>query len=168
MPNRKFEIPGKTLAESLNRLRAGAFRLLFTDLPSLLTPGGRRGAETREVETLMKLFRRIKVAHGTGDYAAVADMVHEDAVLRTVEGEEHGRDPIIRHLKMIEDSRHQTEIVAPKGGLVTVVMTPISRDGSRTGKGYEQIYRLAHDRLVELIDIGRTPDMVNRPESQPS
>ena len=62
---------------------------------------------------------------------------------------------------------YRASIVAPKGGLVSVLISPIRIDGDRRGSR-EQIYRLRHDKIVEVIDLGRTPQMVNRPLSQPN
>jgi hypothetical protein len=77
-----------------------------------------------------------------------------------------GIDPIIRHLKTEGKQRYKAKIVAPKGGLTTVIISPVLTDGVR-GKEHEIVLRVYHDKIAEVIDLGRTPDMVYRPESQP-
>ena len=141
---------------------------MLSDLPQLLRPRGIRGTQTREVDVLGELFRRVKTADVTGDYTHVEEMIDQDAVLLTREGEEKGIETIIRHLReMGGQGRYRVQIVAPKGGLIAVLIHPVSFEGVTVGRGREQTYRLRQDKLIELIDLGRTPDMVYRPESQP-
>ena len=126
-----------------------------------------RATQTREVDFMIEFFRRLKSAERTGDYPPVAEMVHPDAVLNTPAGEQKGVQPIIQHLRGMGEQRYRAEIVAPKGGLVAVLISRVSLEGASIRPAHEQTYRLSHDKLVELIDIGRTPNLVYRPESQP-
>ena len=126
----------------------------------------RRATQTREIDFITRFLRELMAAYSTWDYSAVEEMIHPEAVLTTRQSEQKGTDPIIRHLKEMGKRRFRTQIVAPKGGLVTVLITPVVPEGPRP-VGVEQTYRILNDRLVGLIDFGRTPDMVYRPESQP-
>ncbi len=123
--------------------------------------------QTREMDFLLEFFNQMKLAAASGDYAALEPMIDEQAVFRTTGGRKVGRDLIVQHLKAMDKTRHRKQIVAPKGGYVTVNVLPLAFDGTLAGRPHEQIYHIRQDRLVELIDLGRTPDMVNRPESQP-
>lgn len=127
----------------------------------------KRAPQTRECDVLKKFLRRVLQAHHTGDYGPVEAMIAPDAILRTAQGEREGAAQIIEHLKELGKAPYRAQIVAPKGGLVTVNISPITIDGG-WGPAHEQVYRLYHDKLAELIDLGRTPEMVYRPRSQPN
>jgi hypothetical protein len=125
-----------------------------------------RATQTREMDVVTKFLRRIMLAYSTWDYAPVEELIHTDASLRTKEGVKTGIDPIIRHLKAEGKQRYKATIVAPKGGLTTVIISPVLADGVR-GKEHEIVLRVHRDKIAEVIDLQRTPDMVYRPESQP-
>jgi hypothetical protein len=125
-----------------------------------------RAQQTRDIDFLVEFLRRIQKARETWDYELVEEMIHAKAILRTVDGEKTGVDPIIRFLKSIGEKPYKAEIVAPKGGLATVLITPITIDTRAQSR--EQIYRIRNDMLIELTDLGRTPEMVYRPMSQPN
>jgi hypothetical protein len=127
----------------------------------------RFATQTRECQVLKEFLRRVQEAHRTGDYGPVEAMVAPDAVLRTAQGERQGAAAVIELLKAMGAQRYRAQIVAPRGGLVTVNVSPVTIDGG-WGPAHEQVYRLYHDRVVELIDLGRTPEMVYRRRSQPN
>ena len=116
---------------------------------------------------MTEFFCRLKAAFISWNYLPIEEMLHPEVVLTTRQGQEQGFDPVIRHLKRLRGEPFRTQIVAPKGGLITVLITPIRMEG-RLARSQEQVYRISHDRLIELVDLERTPDMVYRPESQPS
>lgn len=123
--------------------------------------------QSRECNVLADFLRRVQEAHRTGDYKAVEAMLAPDVLLRTKEGEQQGVPAAMEFLKGMGRQRYRAQIVAPKGGLITVNVSPILLDGS-WGKSHEQVYRLYKDKVVEIMDLGRTPDMVYRPASQPN
>lgn len=127
----------------------------------------KRATQTREMELLTEFFRRISEAYRTGDFGPVDELIDPDVVLRTQQGERQGVAAVTDFLKAMGKERWKGQIVAPKGGLVTVLISPVTSEGG-WGRGHEQVYRIHHDKLVELIDLGRTPDMVYRPGSQPN
>ncbi len=124
--------------------------------------------QTHEVEFIMTFFHNLKLGKKTGDYTAVERLIAPDARLLTAKGERRGAKEVLEYLKEMEKQRYHMEIVAPKGGLVTVLVAPVSYEGQPIGRGREQVYRLLDEKLIELIDIGRTPQQVNRPDSQPN
>ena len=124
--------------------------------------------QTHEVEFIMSFFHQLKLAKKTGVYAPVERLIAPDARLLTAKGEHKGAKEVLEHLKEMEKQRYHMDIVAPKGGLVTVLVAPVSYEGLPIGRGREQVYRILDEKLIELIDIGRTPQQVNRPESQPN
>lgn len=160
-------LPPRFAIELMDRVLGASKRFLLDELPGLLTPGGIRSTETREVEVLSDLFRRLRRAETDGDYSPVEGMVHPDAVLRVRGGESIGREAVVNFLREMGKSKYKAQIVAPKGGLTTVLIEDVGLGRARRSSAHEQIYRLLDDALVELIDIGRTPDMVYRSESQP-
>ena len=125
-----------------------------------------RAPQTRDVDVLVEFLRRIQKARETWDYESAEEMIDPKAILRTRDGEKVGIDSIIRFLKTLGEKPYKAEIVAPKGGLATVLITPITIDTRAQSR--EQIYRIRNDKLIELIDMGRTPEMVYRPMSQPN
>ncbi|MBM4406321.1 MAG: hypothetical protein FJ039_09120 [Chloroflexi bacterium] len=125
-----------------------------------------RAQQTRDIDFLVEFLRRVQKARETGDYQPVAALIHPKALLRTHGGEKTGVDPIVNHLKTLAEKPYKAEIVAPKGGLATVLITPITVD--TRAQSHEQVYRIRGDMLIELIDMGRTPEMVFRPMSQPN
>ena len=127
-----------------------------------------RAPETREIDFLTEFFRRAKLAASSGDYGRLEEMIAADAALVTRDGRISGSQAVIAHLKAMAREQYRAEIVAPKGGLCTVLVHSVSWDGRVVGKAYEQVFRVREDRLIELIDLGRTQDEVYRPESQPN
>lgn len=127
-----------------------------------------RASQTHELAFLLDFFRKIRLAAPSGDYAPLEQLIGQDARLLTAAGEKSGRQAVLEHLKNMQQQRHRVQIAAPKGGLITVIVVPLSREDTLVGRGREQVYRIAHDQLVALIDLGRTPNMVYRPESQPN
>jgi len=125
-------------------------------------------SQTHELAFLLDFFRKARAAAESGDYAALEPMVREDARLMTVAGEKIGRQAVLEHVKSMHQQQHRIQIVAPKGGLITVLVVPLSREDTLIGRGHEQVYRVVQDQLVKLIDLGRTPSMVYRLESQPN
>ena len=128
----------------------------------------RRATQTREIDFLREFFRRITEAKNSGDYEPVKELCAPDVVLRYRRDQLKGPDSVVDHFKELAARRHQIAIAAPKGGLVTVLVRDVSWDGTLSSQSSEQIFRIAHDKLVELIDLGRSASMVHRPESQPS
>ena len=68
-------------------------------------------------------------------------------------------------MKQMTEERSRVAIVGPRGGLISVLVS--QRNATRRIE-YEQIYRLEHDKIAEIIDLGRTPDQVYRARSQPN
>ena len=126
----------------------------------------RRATQTREVDVLSRFLGLVKKAHSTLDFAPVEAMIDPGVVLRTRDREEKGIAAVVAYLKEMGKSKYQAHIVAPKGGLTTVLISEVLIDGGR-GNEHEQIYRLYRDKIVELIDLGRSPGLVSRPLSQP-
>ena len=79
-----------------------------------------------------------------------------------------GSKVVLDYLLEMEEEPYTMEIVAPKGGLLTVLVTPVLGHGQPPVDSREQVYGILHDRLAEVIDLGRTPAQVERPESQPT
>lgn len=127
-----------------------------------------KATQTREVDVILELFRRMRAAEATGDYSGVEAMVRQDAVLLTRAGERRGEDAVVQHLREMGAQRYRAHIVGPRGGLVSVLVSALSLEGTPTGQAHEQVYRLSHDQLAGLIDLGRVPQQVYRPESQPN
>lgn len=125
-----------------------------------------RAPQTRDIDFLVEFLRRVQKARETGDYQPVSALIHPKALLRTPGGEKTGVDPIVNHLKALAEKPYKAEIVAPKGGLATVLITPVTMDTRPQSR--EQVYRIRGDVLIELIDMARTPEMVFRPMSQPN
>ena len=126
-----------------------------------------RATQTREVDVLAEFLMRVHHAIGTGEYGPVEELLDAEVQVRTRVGQVSGIPAAIDFFKVMAQEPYRASIVAPKGGLVTVLISPIRIDGDRRGSR-EQIYRLRHDKIVEVIDLGRTPQMVNRPLSQPN
>ena len=125
-----------------------------------------RAYQTRDVDILTEFLRRVYKARDTWDYEPVEAMIEENAILRTRDGEKVGRDPIIRHLKVLGEHEYKASIVAPKGGRSTVIITPVTID--TRPESHEQFYRVKKDKIAELTDFGRKPEQVYRPLSQPN
>ena len=124
--------------------------------------------QTREVGFLMQLFRRLRQAEASHDYAPVERMIDPSSFLRTEVGIVEGRKAVLQHLRRLQAQQFRMEIVAPKGGLITVLVSDRGGDAEPSGSRHEQVYRVADDHLLEIIDLGRTPEQVHRPESQPN
>lgn len=124
--------------------------------------------QTREIDMLLGFFRRLKTAESTRDYSLVEQMIDPKAVLYTREGEKEGRETVLAHLREMAKQPNRKQIVAPKGGRITVLVSSLSAMGTLEGRPREQVYHIRQDHLVGLVDLGRTPDMVYRPESQPN
>lgn len=124
--------------------------------------------QTREVDFLMRFFKQLRLAKATGNYAPVEKLIDPQAALRTTKGTSLGSRVVLEHLRLMEEQPYHMEIVAPKGGLMTVLVSPDTAERSPLTSSHEQVYRILQDRLVELIDLGRTPQQVYRPESQPT
>ena len=92
-------------------------------------------------------------------------MLDERVVVRTQEGERHGRAAALELVRRMAEERSRVAIVGPRGGLISVLVSP--RHATRRIE-YEQTYRLEHDKITEIIDLGRTPDQVYRQRSQPN
>ncbi len=127
-----------------------------------------RAPGTREMDFLTKFFKRARAAASSGDYAPVEGMIAGDAALVTRDGRATGSQDVIGHLKAMAREQYRAEIVAPKGGLCTILIRSVSWDGRVSSKAYEQVFRLREDRIIEVIDLRRTQDEVYRPESQPN
>lgn len=125
-------------------------------------------SQTREVAFLIRFFRMLKTAKGTGVWAPVEALIDPQAFLRTKAGVTAGAKAVLQHLQAMQEHPFQVSIVAPKGGLITVLVSSMDREGQPVNRGHEQVYRILRDHLVELIDLGRTPQQVYRPESQPN
>ncbi|MEE9284329.1 MAG: hypothetical protein V3V35_01235 [Dehalococcoidia bacterium] len=127
----------------------------------------RRAPQTREMDVLTEFLRRVQKARATADYEPFEMMVGADAVLQTADGETRGADAVVGHLRAMGRERYRVQIVAPKGGLITVLVSPVTINGG-WGRSHEQIYEVYRDKVVGLTDLGRTPDMVYRRRSQPN
>ena len=127
----------------------------------------RRATQTREMDVLTEFLRRVQKARATSDYGPVEEMVAPDATVLTGDGEDRGAEALVGLLRRMGGKRFRAQIVAPKGGLITVLMSPVTRDGG-WGPSWEQIYEIYDDQVVGLTDLGRTPDMVYRSRSQPN
>ena len=125
-------------------------------------------SQTHELGFLLDFFKKVRTAAQSGDYSPLEPLIRADAKLITAAGEQVGRETVLAQLKGMQQQRHRIQIVAPKGGLITVLIVPLSREDTLVGRGREQVYRVAEDQLIELTDLGRTPNMVYRPESQPN
>ena len=125
-------------------------------------------AQTREVDFLMRFFRQLRLSKATGDYGPVEALIDPQASLTTKAGVAVGSKAVLQHLQEMGKQPYKMSLVAPKGGLLTVLVAPLANGGIPLDRGHEQVYRILHDHLVELIDIGRTPQQVYRPESQPN
>ena len=126
-----------------------------------------RATQTREVDVLAEFLMRVYHAMETGEYGPVEELLDPEVQVRTRAGQVSGIPAATDFFKVMTQEPYRASIVAPKGGLATVLISPVRIDGDRRGS-HEQIYRLSHDRIVEIIDLGRTPEMVYRPLSQPS
>jgi len=124
--------------------------------------------QTREIDFLMRFFKKLRLAKASGSYTLVEKLIDPQAILRTMTGSSKGSKAVLEHLRLMEEQPYHMEIVAPKGGLMTVLVSPIMHGERLPGLGYEQVYRILNDNLLEVIDLGRTPGQVFRPESQPS
>jgi hypothetical protein len=127
----------------------------------------KRAPQTRDCDVLLEFLRRVQQARHTGDYGPVEAMLAPDVILRTAQGESKGAAHVVEHLKELDKTPYRAQIVAPRGGLMTVNISPITIDGG-WGPAHEQVYRLYYDKVVEMIDLGRTPEMVYRDRSQPN
>ncbi|MBI3743190.1 MAG: nuclear transport factor 2 family protein [Chloroflexi bacterium] len=136
-------------------------------MPSPLSDMARFAPACREVAFLEDFFARLRKAEKNGDFSLVRALVADDAILRTSGAVEPGADAVMAFLQVMAKNRWRIAIVGPKGGLISVLVSPLANDGS-IGQSHEQVYHINHDKLVELIAIGRTPDMVYRPRSQPN
>ena len=121
--------------------------------------------ETRELATLEAFHQRAREARASRDWSAVEAMLDERVVVRTREGAREGRAAALSLVKQMAEERSRVAIVGPRGGLISVLVSP--RHATRRIE-YEQIYRLEHDKIAEIIDLGRTPDQVYRARSQPN
>ena len=126
-----------------------------------------RATQTREMDVLTEFIRRVQQARATSDYGPVKEMITPDALLRTADGETRGAGAVVDLLKEMNRERFRAQIVAPKGGLITVLISPVTRDGG-WGRSREQVCEVYRDQVVGLTDLGRTQDMVYRPRSQPN
>ena len=141
--------------------------------------------ETREMAILEAFHQRAREARATRDWSAVEDprglppagargprhagllevLLDEYVVVRTQEGERHGRAAALDLVQRMAEERSRVAIVGPRGGLISVLVSP--RHATRRIE-YEQTYRLENDKINEIIDLGRTPDQVYRQRSQPN
>ena len=139
----------------------GSFHQAF----SYETSMQRFAPETREMATLEAFHQRAREARATRDWSAVEVMLDEHVVVRTQEGERHGRAAALDLVRRMAEERSRVAIVGPRGGLISVLVSP--RQATRRIE-YEQTYRLENDKINEIIDLGRTPDQVYRQRSQPN
>ena len=121
--------------------------------------------ETRELATLEAFHQRAREARASRDWSAVEAMLDERVVVRTRGGAREGRAAALSLVKQMAEERSRVAIVGPRGGLISVLVS--QRNATRRIE-YEQIYRLEHDKIAEIIDLGRTPDQVYRARSQPN
>ena len=121
--------------------------------------------ETREMATLEAFHQGAREARATRDWSAVEAMLDEHVVVRTREGALEGRAAALDLVQRMAEERARVAIVGPRGGLISVLVSP--RHATRRIE-YERAYRLEHDKIVEIIDLGRTPDQVYRQRSQPN
>ena len=126
----------------------------------------KKAPQTRDVDVVLDFLRRLQKAFVTWEYAPVEAMLAPQAVVRLRQGELSGVDAIIGYLKNMGTKSYRFAITAPKGGLCTVNVSEPMVDSQ--GQTFEQIYHVRGDKVVEIIDMGRTLDMVYRPLSQPN
>ncbi|MSQ25084.1 MAG: nuclear transport factor 2 family protein [Dehalococcoidia bacterium] len=126
-----------------------------------------RAVQTREMDVLATFLRALDRAYDTWEYAPAEALLAPDVVLRTRAGETTGADAIVRHMKALGQRPLRFTIVAPKGGQTTVNIAELMPDGRR-GPERELIFHVRHDKVSQITDLGRTPDMVYRPQSQPN
>ena len=121
--------------------------------------------ETREMATLEAFHQGAREARATRDWSAVEAMLDEHVLVRTRGEARQGRQAALDLVQRMVEERARVAIVGPRGGLISVLVSP--RHATRRIE-YEQTYRLEHDKIVEIIDLGRTPDQVYRQRSQPN
>lgn len=126
-----------------------------------------RATQTREMDVLVAFLRALNRAYTSWEYAPAEALLAKDVVLCTRDGDLTGADPIIRHMKALGQRPVRFTIVAPKGGQTTVNVAEAMPDGRR-GPERELIFHVRHDKISQITDLGRTPDMVYRPQSQPN
>ena len=143
----------------------------LTQLPKLPAPPipryVPRATQTREMDVLVTFLRALERAYDTWEYAPAEALLAPGVLLRTRAGETAGADAIIRHMKVLGERPVRFTIVAPKGGQTTVNIAERMPDGRR-GPEHELIFHVRHDKISQITDLGRTPDMVYRPQSQPN
>ena len=115
--------------------------------------------------TLEAFHQGAREARATRDWSAVEAMLDEHVVVRTRGEVRQGRQVALDLVQRMAEERARVAIVGPRGGLISVLVSP--RHATRRIE-YEQTYRLEHDKIVEIIDLGRTPDQVYRQRSQPN
>ena len=125
----------------------------------------RFASETRELEILQEFHRKVRIANSERDWQPVEDMMDEKAILRTKGKVTEGRAAIVELVRILAQMRYKIAVVGPRGGLISVLVSPPS---TTRRVEHEQIYRIHNDKIVELIDLGRTPNQVYRLRSQPN
>lgn len=126
----------------------------------------KKAEQTRDVDVLVTFLSRLQRAFKNWEYAPVEQLLAKDVVVKTREGQVQGIDATIRHLKEMGKRRLDFIIAAPKGGYTTVQVRELTVDSKP--HVIEVTFHVQHDKIVEIIDLGRTPEMVYRPLSQPN
>ncbi len=126
----------------------------------------KKAVQTRDMDVLVEFLTRLQKAFKNWEYQPVEELMDPAISMRTRAGDIVGIDAAIRHLKVIGQTPHDFIIAAPKGGLTTVQFREIVVDTKP--RVFEMTVRVQHDKVTEIIDLGRTPEMVYRPLSQPN